>query len=189
MAGTRIEMTFGRAEGHRRAPWPSPLHWPGRPRRDCSASPSSRKRLEPDDSLAAIAADFEGEGVGGQMDSLRTQTTFEGKSNVVASFGGDLDLACLLVPANQARLLQDGGQCVAVIQKTAVCGLGELPRQPFNLVRPLIRCVQVPLQGITPGDRPFQQVCQALDMLFLSQPDVRFGRGEVTGLIERCLDV
>ena len=40
---------------------------------------------------------------------LHPRMVFEGKPNVMTPFGGDFDLARLLVPTDQAELLQDGG--------------------------------------------------------------------------------
>ena len=46
---------------------------------------------------------------------LHPRTVFEGEPNVVAPFGGDFDLARLLVPTDQAKLLQDGRERVALM--------------------------------------------------------------------------
>lgn len=40
---------------------------------------------------------------------LHPRMVFECKPDVMAPFGGDFDLARLLVPTDQAKLLQDGG--------------------------------------------------------------------------------
>jgi len=43
------------------------------------------------------------------LSGSNARTAFEGQPNVVAALGGDLDLAGLLVPTDQAKLFQDGG--------------------------------------------------------------------------------
>lgn len=58
-----------------------------------------RKQDQPGLDLAADEA----------LHCLNPWSVLEGKPNVVAAFRGDFDLARLLVPTDQAELLQDGG--------------------------------------------------------------------------------
>lgn len=46
---------------------------------------------------------------------LHPWSVLEGKPNVVAAFRGEFDLARLLVPADQAKLLRDGGWLVSLV--------------------------------------------------------------------------
>lgn len=49
------------------------------------------------------------------MSGSDTRAAFEGEPDIVPALGRDLDLAGLLVPADQAQLVEDGGQSVALV--------------------------------------------------------------------------